>query len=382
MNGRSIKGASIVKVAAEAGVSTATAGRVLGGYGQVSEQAAAKVRAAAERLAYRPNSLARSLIHGSTKTVAVVVTDVGNPFFAQAVRGIIEAVRAAGYEVLLFDTASELDVERRAITTLWEKRVDGAVIAATSPDDVEHLRSLVDGHLPVVLLDRPIPSLPELDTVAIANSACARTAVGHLVRLGHRRIAIVTEAADELRDVELRLRESDAMRPSAARLAGYLMALQSARIPLEDSLVVASPYERGAAERATRRLLARDPDVTAIFATDNVIAIGAFQAIQASGRRFPEDVSMVGFDDQEWTTMVRPQLTVVRQPSRELGTLAGDLLVARMSAVPGRSAPRPSRILESLEQGNWAPQHLTLPAKLVKRGSTMPGMARVRPGSG
>lgn len=356
---------SLIEVATEAGVSTATAGRVLGGYGQVSTSAAERVHAAAARLGYRPNALARSLIHGSTQTIGVIVTDVGNPFFAQAVRGISDKVRAAGYEVVLFNTDSGLAAERNAIRVLSEKRADGIIIATGSPAETDHLDTLRDSRIPVVLLDRPVPGRPDVDSVTIANADSARAAVRHLLTLGHRRIAVITEAARELPRIADRLADSDTMRPSAARLAGYLLALQTARVTVDPALVVYAPYERDRATEAILTLLTADPTVTAVFATDNVLAAGTYQAIQASGRRFPQDISMVGFDDQDWTTIVRPTLTVVRQPSYELGARAGGLLLRRMTAASGAQH-------DGKADNDPAPEHVRLRARLIKRESTMP----------
>ncbi|WP_019548903.1 LacI family DNA-binding transcriptional regulator [Streptomyces sulphureus] len=375
---------SIVEVAREAGVSTATAGRVLGGYGQASAASRAKVEDAARRLSYRPNGLARSLIHGSTETVGVIVTDVGNPFFASAVRAITDVVRAAGYEMLLANTDSDPEAERRAIQVMWEKRVDGLIVAPQSPESAERLRALADAGLPLVLLDRPLPALPQVDQVIINNTLCAQRAVAHLVRLGHRRIAVLSEAARDfprLRDAAPA--EGDAERPSAARLVGYAAALRRAGLTPDPGLIVHSPYDRDAATHAVLRLLRRDPGVTALFCTDNVLASGAVAALQRSGRACPDDVSLVGFDDQEWTTLVRPRLTVVRQPNRELGSTAAERLLERIAERRGDGAGDPGTEEAATTGSGTAPdaardadaqdgQRLVLRGRLIARDSTGP----------
>lgn len=357
---------SIVEVAREAGVSTATAGRVLGGYGQASAAARTKVEDAARRLGYRPNGLARSLIQGSSQTIGVIVPDIGNSFFASAVRAIADAVRTAGYEILLANTGVDAAAEQRAIQVMWEKRVDGLVIAPQSPETADRLRTLVDAGLPLVLLDRPLAALPQVDQVTINNTGCARSAVRHLVRLGHRRIAVISEGAGDF----ARLRTSATTdggdeRPSVARLLGYLAALRQAGIEPDADLVVHSSYDRGAAERATLRLLSRDRGVTALFCTDNVLVSGAVAALQRSGRTCPDEVSLVGFDDQDWTTLVRPRLTVVRQPKRELGTAAAQLLLDRIDQ-------RRERAEESSPSSTEAGELMVLRGRLVKRESTGP----------
>nr|WP_180217692.1 LacI family DNA-binding transcriptional regulator [Streptomyces albus] len=380
---------SIVEVARAAGVSTATAGRVLGGYGQASAASRTKVEEAAQRLGYRPNGLARSLIHGSTETVGVIVTDIGNSFFASAVRAVTDVVRAAGYEILLANTDSDPAAEQRALTVMWEKRVDGLVIAPQGPGTAERLRTMAEAGLPTVLLDRPLAALPQVDQVTINNTACARSAVAHLTRLGHRRIAVVSEAArdlDRLRDAPVR--DGDDERPSAARLVGYLAALRRAGIDPDPALVVHSPYDRDAAERAVRRLLRRNPDVTALFCTDNVLSSGAVAALQDSGRVCPDEISLVGFDDQDWTTLVRPRLTVVRQPRRELGAAAGRKLLERMaerarsragtaSAEPGDGDRTDTGAAEAAGNGREAVdlpagERVVLRGRLITRDSTGP----------
>ncbi|MEU2213083.1 LacI family DNA-binding transcriptional regulator [Streptomyces hygroscopicus] len=355
---------SIVEVARAAGVSTATAGRVLGGYGQSSAASRVKVEEAARRLGYRPNGLARSLIQGSTQTIGVIVTDIGNSFFAQAVRGIADVVRAGGFEMLLANTDSDPDAEQRAIQVMWEKRADGVIIAPEGPDSAERLRTLVGGGLPVVLLDRPLTALPQVDQVLVNNTACARSAVNHLTGLGHRRIAVVSEASGDFSRLLAHPAAGDGERPSAARLAGYLSALQRAGIRPDPDLAVHSPYDRAAAERATARLLRRDPSVTALFCTDNILTSGALAAVQRSGRACPEEISLVGFDDQDWTTLVRPQLTVVRQPHRELGAAAAEQLLARLHARRTGDGPADDEAV-----------HLRLQAKLIRRASTAPAPA-------
>ncbi|MEU6743726.1 LacI family DNA-binding transcriptional regulator [Streptosporangium sandarakinum] len=366
---------SIVEVAGVAGVSTATAGRVLGGYGKVSETSRRKVEEAAQRLGYRANGLARSLIQGSTETIGVIVTDVGNSFFASAVRAIADEIRAAGYEMLLANTDADPQTEQRALRMMWEKRVDGVIIAPQGSGSVDHLRPLVDDGLPIVLLDRPLAALPEVDQVIINNTSCARSAVNHLIELGHRHIAVISEAAHDfprLRSVTLA--GGDAERPSAARLVGYLAALRRAGIDADGDLVVHSPYNRAAAERAVLGLLRRRPEVTAIFCTDNVLTSGAVAAIQRSGRRCPDDLSVIGFDDQDWTTLVRPQLTVVRQPRYELGSAAAHRLLQRIEE--RRAAPNNRSRAENAASGD-APkiqeaQRLVLRGRLIKRASTGP----------
>jgi LacI family transcriptional regulator len=345
-------GPSLIDVARAAGVATATAGRALGGYGQVSERTRERVLAAAAELGYRTNGLARSMITGSTQTIGVVVTDVANPFFATALSGITDVTHPAGFEVLLANTGGDLDAERRAITVMSEKRVDGVIVAAAQPGEGAHLKQAIGAGVPVVLIDRLVRGVPEADTVTIDNERAATEAVAHLLELGHRRIGVITEAVSLVSGSRKR-----GLFPSAVRLRGYFEALRGAGIEPDEDLVGVARYDRESAYDATMRLLALAAPPTALLCTDNVLATGAYRAAQDRGLRMPGELSLIGFDDEPWTTLVRPELTVVEQPTYELGTRAGRQLLDRIAA--GGRARRP--------------HHVELHAKLVARGSTLPG---------
>lgn len=316
-------------VAAAARVSTATAARALGGYGSVSPEVHERVATAAAKLGYRLNSLARSMITGTTNTIGLVVADIENPFFARAARGIADVAHESGYEVLLANSDEDPATERAAVQTLLEKRVDGLIVAPASIDGGPHLRESVARGTPVVLIDRALPGT-EVDAVVVDNQAAARRAIDHLVDLGHRRIALLTSQG--------------LIHTNQERLAGYLQALSAAGLPTDDELIRMSPYTRESAEHETEVVLALADPATAIFTTDNLMSLGAFEGTQRAGRRVPDDVSIVGFDDLEWTTIVRPKLTVVAQPVHELGATAARRLLARIA---GELTPPQLSILET-----------------------------------
>lgn len=353
MTTRRVAAPSLIDVARAAGVSTATAGRALGGYGQVRAGTRERVLAAAAELGYRTNGLARSMITGSTDTIGVVVTDVANPFFATALRGITDVVQPAGFEVLLANTASDPDAEQRAITVMSEKRVDGVIVAAAQPAQGAHLKRAIDLGVPVVLLDRQVAGVADADSVTIDNEHAAAEAVGHLLELGHRRIGVVTEAGDRLPGLRGTGNRRKGLFPSAVRLRGYLQALDGAGVAFDEALIGSARYDRDSAYDATVRLLDLPDPPTALLCTDNVLASGAFRAAQDRGLRMPDELSLVGFDDEPWTTLVRPELTIMEQPTYDLGTTAGHRLLDRITGGPGSRA-----------------QHVQLRAKLLVRDST------------
>ncbi|MEO5966564.1 MAG: LacI family DNA-binding transcriptional regulator [Candidatus Limnocylindrales bacterium] len=331
--------ATIQQVADLAGVSVSTAARALGSYGSVSPAVRERVAAAAKTLGYRRNSIARSMITGTTHTIGLVVADIENPFFARAARGVADVAHRAGYEVLLVNSDENPSTERAAVRTLSEKQVDGLIIAPASSDSAHHLAELVAHGTPVVLIDRVIAGV-EADAVVVDNEFAARRAVEHLTALGHTRIALLTSQG--------------LVHTNQARLAGYLDGLQASGVPVAQELIRMALYTREAAVHETQAVLGLAEPPTAIFTTDNLMSLGAVEGIQRSGRRVPEEISIVGFDDLEWTTIVRPPLTVVVQPVYELGAAAATRLFERIG---GSEAP---------------PDVLTLATTFVIRGSTGP----------
>jgi LacI family transcriptional regulator len=302
-------------VADAAGVSTATAARALGGYGAVSPAARERVTAAAASLGYRHNSVARSMITGTTHTIGLVVADIENPFFARAARGVADVAHAAGYEVLLVNSDEDPVIERAAVRTLIEKRVDGLIIAPASVDGTHHVGELIARNTPVVLIDRLVGGL-DTDAVLVDNEQAARHAIGHLTSLGHRRIALLTSQG--------------LIHTNQARLAGYLQGLEAAGITVDERLIRMAAYTREGAIAETVTVLQLPDRPTAIFTTDNLMSLGAVAGTQEVGLRVPGDVSLVGFDDLEWTTLITPPLTVVAQPVYELGATAATRLIARI----------------------------------------------------
>ena len=346
--------ATLTDVARVAGVSRATAARALGGYGSVSIEARGRVEAAAAELRYQPNELARSMITGTTGTLGVVIADIELGFFAKAVRGIADAANAEGFEVIVANTDEDLVKERAAVRVLVSKRVDGLIVVPAAPADAAHLEDAQDRGVPVVLLDRASAS-PRFDTVVVDNERAARKAVNLLIGLGHRRIAILVEGATARSAAELKAGPVPrGVLTSTLRQVGWAAALSAANIPVTDALIRRSTYGRQQAREATSAALAEPGPPTAFLTTDEVMTIGAMDAILGAGLRIPEDVSLIGFDDVPWTTLVRPPLTVVAQPVHQLGATATQRVLRRIAGADG------------------PPEQVVLRTSLVNRGSTGP----------
>ncbi|MGA1804719.1 LacI family DNA-binding transcriptional regulator [Rhizobium sp. HT1-10] len=342
---------TLADVARQANVSKATAARVLGGYGVVSESAHDDVMKAAQALDYRPNELARSMTTGRSGLIGVVVGDIENPFFSFAVRGISDAARAAGFNVILANSGEEIEAEKAAVRVLIGKRVDGLIVTSADCRDISHLRDVHLSGRPLALLDRALPDL-DVDAVTVDDRDAAMRATRLLVDAGHRRIAYVTAAEDaEIRGADgLPVISTSTVRD---RIEGFLAACREADIAQPERSVLF-----GAKKTATRAIvagaLAASDRPTAILASDSIIALETFKAIREARLQIPDDISLITFHDADWTSVTSPPITAVDQPVYSLGKSVADLLIRRLK---GDIA---------------AVERIVIAASLIERGSVGP----------
>ncbi|WP_167133708.1 LacI family DNA-binding transcriptional regulator [Arthrobacter sedimenti] len=350
---------TIVDVAAKAGVSTATASRALGGYGRVSQATTERVRAAAAELGYQPNALAQSMIRGTTRTIGVVVADIENPFFARAARGIGDVARAAGYEVLLVNTDENLQTEVKATEVLAQKRVDGIIIAPADTREFAHLSRARRAGLGVVLLDRRIPGF-DASVVRVDNVVAGRTAVQHLLELGHRKIGLLTGVPHQhVRNDALRASGSSS--PALDRLIGYYEAFRDVGVQLRAHYVKTGGTDRAWGASATHQLLSLSEPPTAMVASDAIIALGMIDAVRrAPFVVVPEHLSLISIDEPDWAEVVDPTLTVVAQPDYEMGAEAARILLDQLS----HSGPFPivDRVLETVLKVRLSTSSVAVPS--------------------
>jgi DNA-binding LacI/PurR family transcriptional regulator len=315
---------SIKDVAREVGVSTATVSRALRGLPRVSEETRERVLEAASRLGYVASPHASGLAGGQTRTVAVIVPFVTRWYFSTLVMGAEEVLRVQGYDLLLYNLAGDAEARHRVFQThLLTKRVDAILVLALAPTPEE--RRWLEHHAPPVSFvgcEPPIGS-----SVRIDDELAARTAMAHLLELGHRRIAYVGgDTADAL----------DFTSP-LARLRGYRTAHGGIR--------------------AWGSLAALRQRPTAVFAASDEMAIGIIHAARKAGRRVPEDLSVIGIDDHEMAELF--DLSTVAQPTEEQGRIAA------------------RQVLDAINAGeHWRPQQVVVPTQLVVRGSTAPPAVR------
>ncbi|MET0725526.1 MAG: LacI family DNA-binding transcriptional regulator [Leifsonia sp.] len=353
---------TISEVATAAGVGRATAARTLGGYGYVSPELRERVLAAADRLGYRANAIARSMSTGISHTLGVIVADIGNPFFAGVVRGIADSSRERGFDTIVLSSHEDLPVEIQAMDVLIDKRVDGIIVASAAVEraEVAHIQAAIDRGIPVVLIDRAIEHLV-LDAVVIDNREASREAVDLLIRAGHSRIGFVWGPSVDERPTtrrELLAAAAAGLWTDGERLRGYLDALDDASIPFDAELVMVGPKTEEWAQESVTRMLALPDPLTAVFCTETDAVTGALRAIKSSGLRYPDDVSIIGFDDSSWATVMDPPLTMIAQPMHELGARAAETLLARIDGEEGE------------------PAALTLDTRLMLRSSVVAPPAR------
>ncbi|WP_210506453.1 LacI family DNA-binding transcriptional regulator [Naasia sp. SYSU D00057] len=329
--------ATIREVAVLAGVSPATAARALNRYGSVSAATIRKVSLAADQLGYRTNPIAQALRRGHANYVGFLPGDLENPFFATVARALGDAVEEAGYTLTVSSSDERLDREQKIVDTLQANLVSALVVAPVPGHDRSHLTRLAAAGIPLVIVDRAIPGLAA-DTVTVDNRGGARAGVEHLLDRGHRRVGFVSDVLE--------------IASSQDRLQGYRDALSARGFVHDPDLQSVAQPSRDGGYRAALALLDRRDPPSAVFAADNLMTLGVLRAAGELGLRIPEELSLVGFDDFDLATAVRPTITTVAQPVAEIGRRAGALLLRRLEGWDGPA------------------EHVNLPTRLIVRESS------------
>lgn len=327
---------TIRDVAATAGVSPATVSRVLNGKQDVGADLRTRVLAVVSDLGYRPNGPARSLRTRAAMVIGLVISDITNSFFTAVVRGVEDRAQRAGYSVVLANADEDLAKEAGYLEIAAAEHMAGVLLspASSRATSIEVLREL---GIPAVAIDRRLNG--DVDSVTVNNHRAAREATEHLISQGCRRVAFV---AGPLRTTT-----------AASRLAGYRAALRTAGRDHDSGLIAYGDFRTEGGHTATQRLLCGKERPDGLFIANNLMTIGGLQAIGEAGLAIPDDIAVVGFDDATWATALRPPLTVVTQPTYQIGSTATDLLLRRIA---GEQFP---------------PRNVVLQAKLVQRASSL-----------
>ncbi|HEX9114831.1 MAG TPA: LacI family DNA-binding transcriptional regulator [Anaerolineae bacterium] len=306
---------TIADVAREAGVSRQTVSRVINNKGEISPETLAHVRSVIARLEYRPSSIARGLATQKTLTIGLVVPDIANPFFAEIARAAEDTAHAAGYSLLLGNTAEDQTREEDVFFALEDKRVDGVIICSSRLPD-ERLRTLVGRFPAAVLFNRRLPGA-QPRKIFVDDAKGALIAVHHVIRDGRMTLAQIVGPTASFSARE--------------RVAGFAAGLAEAGRSLDPGLELAcSPNYEGGYEAAVH-LLTQHPEIDALLCYNDLTAAGALAACAQLGRRVPADVAVIGNDDIMLARLVTPPLTTLRVDKRQIGVSAMELLLAQIN---------------------------------------------------
>lgn len=298
-------------------VSASTVSRALKGSPEIGRETVERVQETARRLNYRPNKAALSLVQARTRTIGVIVPNLGYHFFASALQGVEVEARERGYTVIACQSLEAAEKEVRNVEDMRRSGVDGILISlAQHTRDLSHLREL-QTQMPVVMFDRVSDVLP-CSRVFVNNVSGAFGAVDHLVKAGCRRIAYLAGPADML--------------ISNHRMVGFRMAVARHRRKVTDARVVHTEFDHAAAMRTAMAMLRRKDRPDGIFAVSDRVAIGAMEAARKLGIAIPDELAVVGFNDEPIASLISPSLTSVRQPALEMGRMSARLLIEQIEA--------------------------------------------------
>lgn len=335
------KSATIRDVAREAGVSIAVVSRVMNdGSGPVAVQTRARVVEVIERLGYRPRAAARELQQQSSTTIGLVLADLTNPFFARLADRVVWDARARGIHVVLLTTQEDPHLEAESIQTLIERSV-GSVIATPTGGNVDKWAQLIELGVKIIFVDREIDELAGIDVVAIHNDRSAEIATDHLLELGHRRIAFISGPLSTSTGRD--------------RVAGFRRAMSRAEVDVDERLIQAVPFRGDSGSDAVSALLSLPRPPKALIVANTAQVRSALRRLKQSSIAVPEDLSLIVFDDNPWTELVSPPLSVIRQPIDMLALHSIELAAGRLKG----ALTEPAR-------------HIRVNAEFVQRSSTAP----------
>ena len=309
---------TIKDIAKLAGVSHTTVYRALNDKPRISQSTKERIISIAREFNYQPNVLAQSLVLGRTKTLGLVITTIVNPFYPELAKGIEDTARSLGYNIILCCTNFDISLESRYIDMIRSRGVDGIIFTSAHIHD-PNITRLMEDHFPLILVNRRVygdPMMGSIDYVVVENVKGGFLAVEHLIRMGNKRIGVISGSPDSSAAVE---------RLEGARKAFVEYGLNPAElVVLEGDFLKRSGYE------VARRFLAMADPPSAIFGVNDYMALGAFEAVLDSGLRVPEDVSLIGFNDITFSAMKGIELTTIGQKKYEMGSIAVHTLIDKI----------------------------------------------------
>ncbi len=339
--------ANIQDVASRAGVSIATVSRVLNGTARVNDEIRKRVEASMQALDYQPNPAARSLRTNHSKIIALLISDIQNPFFMKLIQGVEEAALRQGYSLILCNSNEDPQREQQYLDVLYAERVAGVIIVPTRERLGEAtLKKFRERNIPIVAVDRRVKD-KDVDAVLVDNIRGAYEAVAHLITNGYRRIAVISGPLT--------------VTTGRDRLEGYRRALQEAGIPHDPALERSGTFDASTGRKLTQELLELKPSIDALFIGNNLLTLRAWEAILSSNLQVPQDIALVGYDENYWAPLGSLMLTTVMQPVYELGSAAALRLFQHLQ--------NPAKL-------SLSKQEIILAPALIVRGSSQPRYLR------
>lgn len=309
--------ANIYDVAREANVSIATVSKVINNNGRISDKTRQRVLGIMKALNYQPSLVASALTGKGTYTIGLLIPDLANPFFAEAARSIEDRAQELGFSVVMCNTDFDQSREAKYVSLLKQKQVDGLIFASGFYDD-KYLRELQEEKTPMAMFSQEIPEL-DINTVSVDDRKGGYLATKHLLELGHRKIGVMAQYPPNYPD--------RIWWGSAARIEGYRAALEEAGVEFNQKLIWTSAPSINDAQIVAGQILDSPQRLTAIFACNDLQAIGTIKAARERGIKIPDDLSVLGYDDTLLATIVDPPLTTVGHPIQEMGRKVVDILV-------------------------------------------------------
>ncbi len=330
------KKVNIKDIAKLANVSHTTVSRALNDKSRIRKETKEKILAIAKELGYRPNFIAKSLVLKRTKTLGLVITNIANPFYTELAQGIEKTATRLGYNIILCSTQSNIATEKQYIEMLRSKGVDGIIFSSAHMED-PNIVALAEEEFPVILVNRRTyhPSVKErIDYVGVDNVLGGFLAVEHLIRLGHKRIGMIGGSVESSVGLE--------------RIEGGKKALATYGLEQKDDLILEGNFLKRSGYQRAKEFLNMAEIPTAIFAANDYMALGVYQAILEEGLRVPEDVALIGFNDIEFSSMQGIELSTIGQKKFEMGAIAVEMLIERIEGKEDRPVAREVFLLPEL----------------------------------
>lgn len=322
--------ATIKDIAKATGLGLATISSYLNG-GNVREKNRIKIEQAIEELHFEVNEVARGLKTNRTKMIGIIIPELNNIFCAEIITEVEDVLRSRGYATMICDCRTDEKREEEAVEFLYHRRVDGLILIPSGKKGA-YLQKFVKAGKPVVLVDRKMKNV-NCDCVLVDNKGAAKSAVERLIQAGHKKIGMIAGPEDVYTAEE--------------RFRGYVLALDEAGLPVENELVVRGDYTISGGTSGIKELVKNNPEMTAVFISNYEMTLGAIIELNELGVRIPEELSIIGFDNEEFAKASIPKLSIVTQPTKEIGVRAAELMLARLEAGDEEEGAQRTETLET-----------------------------------